>query len=347
MARIESLWEDASGDKHLEARWYYSPEHTRVGRLRRHHRREVFESTHTDDNSLDTVQCKCAVLSWGEYRAWAAQPAAADGGDDEAERTFVCRGTYNTRTHDIRPLRPAGQDALAEHALAELPLLSDPTAAGGAGAPDGAVPLLACRSGHSPYAEARACLLLNAPPARLPCRENERDKVLRWMRAAVTEGGASSPLYISGVPGTGKTATVREVRHRKARRLPAAREKAAPARALTPPQPCCARRAGLPAAARRGASRRAASVCVRRGERHAAARALARLLAALGGAQRGRGRRARGAQPGQGARQARGPLRRARAARRWPQALPRPVRGAGGGRDRLPRHAKPGTRPQD
>lgn len=211
VARIESLWEDSAGEKHLEARWYYFPEHTRLGRLRRHHRREVFESTHTDDNTLDTVQGKCAVLSWHEYRAWAAQPSTGDSEDDEAERTFVCRGTYNTRTHDVRPLRPSGEDALADRALAELPLLSDPsgTDALDAGAQP---PLLAARGGHNPYAEARACLLLNAPPARLPCRENEREKVLRWMRTAVAEGGTSSPLYISGVPGTGKTATVREVR---------------------------------------------------------------------------------------------------------------------------------------
>lgn len=224
VARIESLWEDPSGAKHLEARWYYAPEHTRLGRLRRHHKREVFESTHTDENSLETVQGKCAVLSWHEYRAWASQPVSAAAADEEAERTFVCRGSYNTRTHDIRPLRPAGAEALDEHATAELPLLTDPSAgvdadsnsrfdaATAAAAASAQPPLLGGRCAHNPYADARSCLLLNAPPARLPCRENERDKVLRWMRTAIAEGGTSSPLYISGVPGTGKTATVREVR---------------------------------------------------------------------------------------------------------------------------------------
>lgn len=53
-------------------------------------------------------------------------------------------------------------------------------------------------------------------PETLPCRDAEKEKVKRFLEDAIKESadgvhGGSRCLYISGVPGTGKTATVREV----------------------------------------------------------------------------------------------------------------------------------------
>merc|ERR1719163_364502 len=52
------------------------------------------------------------------------------------------------------------------------------------------------------------------PGASLPCglsgRRAERDKVLRFLTAAVQSGGCQQALYISGMPGTGKTASFLE-----------------------------------------------------------------------------------------------------------------------------------------
>ena len=63
---------------------------------------------------------------------------------------------------------------------------------------------------------ARKALQLSSIPAKLECREKEREKIMQFTKNAIgAYGGASSclgnSLYISGVPGTGKTATVREV----------------------------------------------------------------------------------------------------------------------------------------
>ena len=63
---------------------------------------------------------------------------------------------------------------------------------------------------------ARKALQLSSVPAKLECREKEREKIMQFTKNAIGGyGGASSclgnSLYISGVPGTGKTATVREV----------------------------------------------------------------------------------------------------------------------------------------
>ena len=63
---------------------------------------------------------------------------------------------------------------------------------------------------------ARQALSLATNPGRLPCRESERDKIFKFVEASINAGGPCigrlpGVLYISGVPGTGKTATVREV----------------------------------------------------------------------------------------------------------------------------------------
>jgi origin recognition complex subunit 1 len=47
-------------------------------------------------------------------------------------------------------------------------------------------------------------------PATLPCREQEFATVYSHLVAAISDGSGSC-IYISGTPGTGKTATVREV----------------------------------------------------------------------------------------------------------------------------------------
>lgn len=62
----------------------------------------------------------------------------------------------------------------------------------------------------SPYKLAQANLHVSAVPTSLPCREEEYNQILEYLENAIEEG-AGACIYISGVPGTGKTATVREV----------------------------------------------------------------------------------------------------------------------------------------
>ena len=60
---------------------------------------------------------------------------------------------------------------------------------------------------------ARVALSLATTPGSMPCREHERAKIYDFVEQAINEGSAcrGRSMYISGVPGTGKTATVREV----------------------------------------------------------------------------------------------------------------------------------------
>lgn len=62
----------------------------------------------------------------------------------------------------------------------------------------------------SPYQIARSTLHVSAVPHALPCRESEFETVYSHLDAAIT-AGTGACIYISGTPGTGKTATVREV----------------------------------------------------------------------------------------------------------------------------------------
>ncbi|CEP11336.1 hypothetical protein [Parasitella parasitica] len=65
-------------------------------------------------------------------------------------------------------------------------------------------------SNLSPYALARERLHVSAVPDSLPCREDEFVNIMGYIQSAIHEATGTC-VYISGVPGTGKTATVLEV----------------------------------------------------------------------------------------------------------------------------------------
>jgi len=62
----------------------------------------------------------------------------------------------------------------------------------------------------NPLVEAQARLHVSAVPDSLPCREEEFAEVLSYVEGKLEEGTGGC-IYISGVPGTGKTATVKQV----------------------------------------------------------------------------------------------------------------------------------------
>ncbi len=62
----------------------------------------------------------------------------------------------------------------------------------------------------TPYSHARTTLHVSAVPTSLPCRSHEFTTVYSHLHSAIADGSGTC-IYISGTPGTGKTATVREV----------------------------------------------------------------------------------------------------------------------------------------
>lgn len=59
------------------------------------------------------------------------------------------------------------------------------------------------------YEIARRRFILASAPSSLPCREKELAEILQYIRSCLSQRSGSC-LYVSGVPGTGKTATVQE-----------------------------------------------------------------------------------------------------------------------------------------
>lgn len=68
------------------------------------------------------------------------------------------------------------------------------------------------RSSFNPssHSKARALLHVSAVPDALPCRDREFSQLFIALEGAI-KSGTGSCIYVSGTPGTGKTATVREV----------------------------------------------------------------------------------------------------------------------------------------
>lgn len=62
----------------------------------------------------------------------------------------------------------------------------------------------------TPFERAKALLHVSATPESLPCREDQREQIRQFIGDAVL-GRSGGCLYVHGVPGTGKTATVHSV----------------------------------------------------------------------------------------------------------------------------------------
>jgi len=61
------------------------------------------------------------------------------------------------------------------------------------------------------FARAAAALRAGSAAGMLPGREAEQEQVANFLRDAIRSGGRKEVLYVSGMPGTGKTASVLEV----------------------------------------------------------------------------------------------------------------------------------------
>ena len=257
--KIDAFFEDANGVKCFEGRWYYPPEDTSCGRLVGHDPREVFETVHVDEHQVDCIDGHCTVMEWDAYQQWLDAGAVDDDDNHEDETTFVCRAAYHPGSGEFVPLtgasslaeavrvggrqqqqqqpaqaaaaaaqqqasakqrgkRPAGRGA--EPAAANPWSLALDEADDAVGAATAAVASRKKRR-LGRFAEAAARLAPSAAPERMPCREKERDEVIGVLRSAILEGALGGSLYLSGTPGTGKTATVHQaLRALTAEKLP-------------------------------------------------------------------------------------------------------------------------------
>ena len=202
LCRIDSFWESTSGERFFEGRWYWYPEETCAGRLQGHDTREIFQTEHcTDQQEVEVIDSQCHVLSWDVYQEWLDQPST--GCDDD--HTYTCRASYHPGTGEFRPL--VGASSLAEAVRVSVGGGYAESESSQAGVP---APALQRKARLSRFAQAAERLTPSAAPERMPGREKELEEVTCSLRGAICEGGLGASLYLSGTPGTGKTATVHQ-----------------------------------------------------------------------------------------------------------------------------------------
>jgi Cdc6-like AAA superfamily ATPase len=181
------LCKDWSGN--VVVRWLYSPEETEAGRQAGHLPEEVLATSHIDPIDLACLVGPCEVLSWASY-----MERREALGQERLKDTFVCRYYYDIFTRLTRAY------------TSRTPVLPK--------AVDTSVDILSTQSAEeeNPLVDiARKALQLASAPPVLPCRSQQRKQIRDFLTKGLTSGGLGSSLYISGAPGTGKTALVMEV----------------------------------------------------------------------------------------------------------------------------------------
>jgi Cdc6-like AAA superfamily ATPase len=220
-AQILQIWwpapeEDEDEDEPwAEVRWLYCAEEIVPAKRRptpaaKYADREVFETTHVDEVPASSLMGCVEVLSYDAYvqrRSKEDRKAMKD--------VFFCRyvwepgaqltecGPASERCRRAQALCRKGRGVKRRGAAWDGDVVSDEERV---------------EDDHlnseprDRLRRASNALQLSAAPKRLPCRENERDNIENFVLEMLSApGGDGRTLYVAGMPGTGKTATVREV----------------------------------------------------------------------------------------------------------------------------------------
>lgn len=67
VGRVESLWESWSSSMVVRVKWFYHPEETRLGKRQRDGKNALYQSSHEDENDVQTISHRCQVVSRADY----------------------------------------------------------------------------------------------------------------------------------------------------------------------------------------------------------------------------------------------------------------------------------------
>lgn len=95
VGRVESLWESWSASMVVRVKWFYHPEETRLGKRHRDGKNALYQSSHEDENDVQTISHRCQVVSRAEYDHLIRErkPGAND--------LFYLAGTYEPTTGQL------------------------------------------------------------------------------------------------------------------------------------------------------------------------------------------------------------------------------------------------------
>lgn len=228
LGKIESIsYDQGSNEDFILCRWYCLPEETHIGRQSHHTAREVFLSSHHNVVSADTIFRRAKVISLSEF--------SNDGDIDDD--MFICDYEYdyqwkrfyrildwddhvNDFDDEDDEVRDTTFRLCSEYSKSAVFKHSRKKRQGGTvgeslhlGTFD-----IDCQdrfTRDNNVTRASKALSLSTVPAFMPCREEQRSDIEQFMRKVLGKGAsrnqAGKCLYICGIPGTGKTASVMEV----------------------------------------------------------------------------------------------------------------------------------------
>lgn len=235
IARIDDIWyHDESNEEYFTGSWFNLPEETHVGRQHYHAAKEVFLTNHQDSIPFAAILRKVFVLNPEEFSREKAKYSSD---------TFLCKYTYDPVYHrffkygdfecdfGLEDSSSDGETFLPEtnseedHMVIQRKVRIDSRLKKRTGPRKvqggfklefqlgiKTIPEHARKHFEHDNKLRQACkaLALHTMPSSLPCREKECDFIKSFMASAVNSSSGGKCLYVSGIPGTGKTATVLE-----------------------------------------------------------------------------------------------------------------------------------------
>ncbi|XP_056890510.1 BAH and coiled-coil domain-containing protein 1 isoform X2 [Takifugu flavidus] len=97
VGRVESLWESWSSSMVVRVKWFYHPEETRLGKRHRDGKYALYQSSHEDENDVQTISHRCQVVSKAEYDHLVHERRPGNNLND----LFYLAGTYEPTTGQL------------------------------------------------------------------------------------------------------------------------------------------------------------------------------------------------------------------------------------------------------
>ncbi|XP_074519328.1 BAH and coiled-coil domain-containing protein 1 isoform X2 [Halichoeres trimaculatus] len=97
VGRVESLWESWSSSMVVRVKWFYHPEETRLGKRHRDGKNALYQSSHEDENDVQTISHRCQVVSRTEYDHLMRERKPSNTTND----LFYLAGTYEPTTGQL------------------------------------------------------------------------------------------------------------------------------------------------------------------------------------------------------------------------------------------------------
>ncbi|KAG8564878.1 hypothetical protein GDO81_012610 [Engystomops pustulosus] len=93
IGRIESMWESWGGNMVVKVKWFYHPEETKLGKRHSDGKNALYQSSHEDENDVQTISHKCQVVSRQQYDKMSHSKRYQD-----RQNLYYLAGTYDPGT---------------------------------------------------------------------------------------------------------------------------------------------------------------------------------------------------------------------------------------------------------